>query len=73
MIPSKSGRLALHLSLIDGLIVGLYLVVVLAVGWLASRRTKDGNEFFLAGRSIPAWVCGLAFLSANLGAQEAKR
>ncbi len=70
MIPAKLGRLALHLSLIDGLIVGLYLVVVLAVGWLASRRTKDGNEFFLAGRSIPAWVCGLAFLSANLGAQE---
>ena len=60
----------MHLSLIDGSILGLYLVVVLAVGFLASGRTKSGTDFFLAGRSIPAWVCGLAFISANLGAQE---
>ena len=60
----------MHLGLIDSLILGLYLVVVLVVGWLASRRTKSGTDFFLAGRSIPAWVCGLAFISANLGAQE---
>ena len=31
---------------------------------------RTSNDFFLAGRSIPAWVCGLAFISANLGAQE---
>jgi SSS family solute:Na+ symporter len=59
-----------HLGAIDGLILGLYLVVVLLVGWLAARKTKSGTDFFLAGRSIPAWVCGLAFISANLGAQE---
>ena len=60
----------MHLGTIDGLILGLYLVVVLVIGWLASRKTKSGADFFLAGRSIPAWVAGLAFLSANLGAQE---
>lgn len=55
---------------IDWAIIGLYVVFVLAIGWFASRRTKSGTDFFLAGRSIPAWVCGLAFISANLGAQE---
>jgi SSS family solute:Na+ symporter len=50
--------------------MGLYVLFVLAIGWFASRRTKSGTDFFLAGRSIPAWVCGLAFISANLGAQE---
>ncbi|MDR3508049.1 MAG: sodium:solute symporter family protein [Caulobacteraceae bacterium] len=54
----------------DWAIIGLYLIFVLGIGWLSSRRTKSGNDFFLAGRSIPAWVCGLAFISANLGAQE---
>jgi solute:Na+ symporter, SSS family len=43
---------------------------VLGIGIVAARRNKSGNDFFLAGRAIPAWVCGLAFISANLGAQE---
>jgi SSS family solute:Na+ symporter len=55
---------------IDWGILGLYLAAVVAVGWLTSRRTRSGDDFFLAGRSIPAWVAGLAFISANLGAQE---
>src|ERR1700757_1845932 len=55
---------------VDWLIVGLYLVFVLGVGAIAARRTHSGTDFFLAGRAIPAWVCGLAFISANLGAQE---
>src|ERR1700726_1478801 len=55
---------------IDWVILGLYLAAVVAVGWLTSRRTRSGDVFFLAGRSIPAWVAGLAFISANLGAQE---
>ncbi len=58
------------LGTIDWVILALYLVFVLAIGVLASRRTKSGSDFFLAGRSIPAWVAGLAFISANLGAQE---
>ncbi len=55
---------------IDWAILAVYIVFVLAVGLLAARRTKSGADFFLAGRTIPAWVCGLAFISANLGAQE---
>ena len=58
------------LGTIDWAILALYLAFVLAIGLLAARRTKSGSDFFLAGRSIPAWVAGLAFISANLGAQE---
>ena len=60
----------MSLTWIDWAVMALYLAFVLAIGVLASRRTKSGSDFFLAGRSLPAWVCGLAFISANLGAQE---
>ena len=60
----------MHLGAVDWGVMGLYLAFVLGIGVVAARRTKSGNEFFLAGRAIPAWVCGLAFISANLGAQE---
>src|ERR1700745_521666 len=60
----------MRLGAIDWAILGLYTLFVLGIGVLASRRTRTGTDFFLAGRSLPAWVCGLAFLSANLGAQE---
>src|SRR2546425_1598495 len=55
---------------IDWLILFLYFVFVLGIGVALRGRMKTSTDFFLAGRSIPAWVCGLAFLSANLGAQE---
>ena len=58
------------LGTIDWAIMALYLLFVLGIGWVSARRTKSGSDFFLAGRSIPAWVAGLAFISANLGAQE---
>src|SRR5512138_1876301 len=48
----------------------LYFVFVLGIGVALRRTTKTSTDFFLAGRAIPAWICGLAFLSANLGAQE---
>jgi SSS family solute:Na+ symporter len=60
----------MQLAAIDWAILVLYTVFVLGIGVLAARKTKTGSDFFLAGRSLPAWVCGLAFLSANLGAQE---
>jgi SSS family solute:Na+ symporter len=59
-----------ELASVDWAVLGLYVAFVLAIGWIASRKTKSETDFFLAGRSIPAWVCGLAFISANLGAQE---
>jgi SSS family solute:Na+ symporter len=48
----------------------VYFAVVLVVGWTLRRSTKTSTDFFLSGRSIPSWVAGLAFISANLGAQE---
>src|ERR1700752_4187257 len=55
---------------IDWLILCLYFVFVLGSGVALKSSMKTSTDFFLAGRAIPAWVCGLAFLSANLGAQE---
>ena len=60
----------MHLAPIDGLIIAIYGVFVLGIGFVLRRQVVDSADFFLAGRSIPAWVAGLAFLSANLGAQE---
>ena len=55
---------------VDYLIVLIYFGFVLAIGVMASRRVSDSLDFFLSGRSLPAWVTGLAFISANLGAVE---
>ncbi len=55
---------------VDYLIVLLYFGVVLGIGVLARRQVSDSIDFFLSGRSLPAWVTGLAFISANLGAVE---
>src|ERR1051326_5271445 len=48
----------------------VYFVFVLGIGFALKRYMKTSTDFFLSGRSIPAWITGLAFLSANLGAQE---
>ncbi len=55
---------------IDWLILILYFAFVLGIGVALKSSMKTSTDFFLAGRAIPAWVCGLAFMSANLGAQE---
>src|SRR5689334_12030254 len=60
----------MHLTAVDLLIIVTYVGFVLAIGVLLKDRVAHSADFFLAGRSIPAWVAGLAFLSANLGAQE---
>jgi solute:Na+ symporter, SSS family len=62
--------LRLHLSAIDDAIVVLYFLTVLAVGLLVRRAVRSSEDFFLSGRALPAWVTGLAFVSANLGAIE---
>jgi SSS family solute:Na+ symporter len=59
-----------NLTFIDWTIMGVYFVFVLGIGIALKRYTKSSKDFFEAGRSIPAWICGLAFISANLGAQE---
>jgi SSS family solute:Na+ symporter len=58
------------LSAIDWIIMLVYFVFVLGIGFMLRRYMKTSTDFFLSGRSIPAWITGLAFLSANLGAQE---
>nr|CAA9334480.1 MAG: Predicted sodium-dependent galactose transporter [uncultured Nocardioidaceae bacterium] len=60
----------LDASFIDYLIVALYFGFVLGIGYIARRQISDSLDFFLSGRSLPAWVTGLAFISANLGAVE---
>ena len=62
----------MHIQLggIDYAILLIYFGFVIGIGWVLKRHMKGSTDFFLSGRSIPAWVTGLAFLSANLGAQE---
>ena len=57
-------------SAVDYLILVIYFVFVLGIGVIARRSVSDALDFFLSGRSLPAWVTGLAFISANLGAVE---
>jgi solute:Na+ symporter, SSS family len=59
-----------NLTTIDWLIMLLYFVFVLGIGFALKRYMKTSKDFFQAGRALPAWICGLAFISANLGAQE---
>jgi len=59
-----------HASPIDYVILLGYFVVVLGIGFIARRQVKSGLDFFLSGRSLPAWITGLAFIAANLGALE---
>src|SRR4051812_20093404 len=60
----------MHPQPIDWLIVALYLMFVLVIGYGLKRHMRTSADYFLSGRSIPAWVTGLAFICANLGAQE---
>jgi solute:Na+ symporter, SSS family len=60
----------LQLTFVDWLIMLLYFVFVLGIGFALKRYMKTSKDFFQAGRALPAWICGLAFISANLGAQE---
>jgi len=65
-MPSQS----IHLGVIDYSILVLYVAFVIGIGFALKQQMKTSADFFLSGRNIPAWVTGLAFLSANLGALE---
>jgi len=60
----------MSLTWLDWTVMSVYFVFVIGVGVALRRSATTSLEFFQAGRAIPAWVCGLAFISANLGAQE---
>jgi SSS family solute:Na+ symporter len=65
-----AAELRLDANWIDYLIVALYFAFVIGIGLMAKRSVSTSIDFFLSGRSLPAWVTGLAFISANLGAVE---
>jgi len=76
MMPTASSLAAiapptlLRLSPIDLIVVVAYFALVLAIGLYLRGRSNTGEDFFLAGREMTAWIAGLSFLSANLGALE---
>ena len=59
-----------HLSSVDVVIIAFYFALVLAIGFYLKSRANTSEDFFMAGREMTAWVAGLSFLSANLGALE---
>ena len=61
---------AIGLTFIDWIIIAIYFLFVLGIGFYLKKFTKNEEDFFLAGRRNSSWVAGLAFLSANLGALE---
>jgi SSS family solute:Na+ symporter len=65
-----ASALSLDASALDYTILGIYFVVVLGIGAVARLSIKTDLDFFLSGRSLPAWITGLAFVAANLGALE---
>ena len=68
-VVSSSSSLV-HLHTVDMVIIAFYFVLVLAIGFYLKGRANTGEDFFMAGREMTAWVAGLSFLSANLGALE---
>jgi SSS family solute:Na+ symporter len=60
----------LSLAPVDLVIIVIYFAVVLAIGFYLRRQTRTGEDFFMAGREMTAWIAGLSFLSANLGSLE---
>src|SRR5207245_1114707 len=69
MVPSSPTTLV-HLSAVDIAIIVFYFALVLAIGLYLRRRANTGEDFFMAGREMTAWIAGLSFLSANLGSLE---
>jgi solute:Na+ symporter, SSS family len=59
-----------HLAPIDYAVMAVYFAAVLGVGWSLRRSMRTSTDFFLSGRSLSPWITGVAFISANLGAQE---
>jgi len=70
VVLAADDTLRLDANLVDYALVVAYFAVVMLIGFAARRRVSDSLDFFLSGRSLPAWVTGLAFISANLGAVE---
>ena len=68
--PLYAASTLVHLSPVDLVIIVFYFVLVLAIGLYLKGRSQTGEDFFMAGREMTAWIAGLSFLSANLGSLE---
>jgi solute:Na+ symporter, SSS family len=60
----------LTLAPVDNLIIALYFAFVLGIGWLVKKKVSTSDDFLTSGRSVPVWITSLAFIAANMGAQE---
>src|SRR5579859_4788275 len=67
---AEAGKRLILLHPVDIVIIAIYFAMVLGIGFYLQRYTKSGEDFFLAGREMTAWVAGLSFVSANLGTLE---
>ena len=67
---AQAGQRLILLHPVDMAIIAIYFLMVLGIGFYLKRYTRSGEDFFLAGREMTAWVAGLSFISANLGALE---
>src|ERR1700690_3499942 len=70
LLATKVPTRLVRLAPVDIVIVVFYFALVLSIGWYLKGRSNTGEDFFMAGREMTAWVAGLSFLSANLGALE---
>jgi solute:Na+ symporter, SSS family len=69
-VLAASGGLTLSLSGLDIALIAIYFIFVIGIGFALRRLIQTSTDFFLSGRSLPAWITGIAFISANLGAIE---
>ena len=69
LLAATPSRL-ISLNPVDITIIAMYFVVVLAIGFYLKGQARTGEDFFMAGREMTAWIAGLSFLSANLGSLE---
>ena len=60
----------MHLKLIDYAVIAVYFLFVVTIGYVLKKKIKTGNDFLMSNKNIPLWITSLAFISANLGAQE---
>jgi SSS family solute:Na+ symporter len=70
LLAFASNNRLVHLSTVDLAIIVFYFLLVLAIGFYLKERANTGEDFFMAGREMTAWIAGLSFLSANLGSLE---
>src|ERR1700730_9546422 len=69
-IAVSAATTLVHLSAVDIAIIVFYFALVLAIGLYLRGRSHTGEDYFMAGREMTAWIAGLSFLSANLGSLE---